>query len=58
MAGEPELVLLVTCGDTGRLQLGLVEVLWELLGTGTMGDTDEGEVRDRAGDVTGGSRVS
>lgn len=25
------------------------------VGTGTMGDTDEGEVRDRAGDVTCGS---
>jgi hypothetical protein len=33
VAGEPEPVLLVNCGDTGRLWLGLMwKMVWELLG--------------------------
>lgn len=52
------MVLLVNCGDTGRLWLGLMrKMVWELLGTGTMGDTDEGEGRGRTDDMTGVSLV-
>lgn len=48
------MVLLVHCGDTGRLWLGLMwKMGWELLGTGRTSDADEGEGRDRAGDITG-----
>lgn len=53
---------MVNCGEIGRLWLGFVwKMVWELPGTGTVGDTDDGEVTDRAGDVTcgsGGNRVS
>lgn len=61
-AREDKVVLLVNCGDIGRLWLGFVwKMVWELPGTGTMDGTDDREVTDRAGDVTcgsGGNRVS
>lgn len=47
LAGGSELVLLVNCGDTGRLWLGFTwKMVWEVMGTETVGNTDEGEVRD------------
>lgn len=38
---------MVNCGDTGRLWLGFTwKMVWEVMGTETVGNTGEGEVRD------------